>query len=103
MTLGRSMCGSAGRGAAESVVMPSILRPCPATAQTGAPPSVGGLSPGLQEGQHSQDAAVVVVAGGQIELAEDARDVLLDGSGPDDHLARDRRVRASLGHELEHL
>src|SRR5215207_6236572 len=128
MTLGRSMCGSDGRagGAAVSVVMASMLRHVPVRAQTGAPPSVRGLSPrggrseapandrakpghyppgmagakllpmtgrspgtiprngrsearalltGLQERQDGQHTAVVVVAGGQVELAEDVRDV----------------------------
>ena len=46
---------------------------------------------------------VVVVGGGEVELAEDVRDVLLDGAERDDERPRDRGVRAPLGHELEHL
>src|SRR3954453_15543491 len=75
-TLGRSMCGSAGRdeGAAVSGVMGGMLRHAARRAQTGVPPSLRGLSPGLEEGQDGEHAAVVVVAGGQVELAEDVRD-----------------------------
>src|SRR3954454_23540858 len=65
--LGRSMCGRGGRGegGAGREVMGSMLRHAARRAQTGAPPSVGGLSPGLQEGQDRQDTAMIVVPGGQ--------------------------------------
>ena len=41
--------------------------------------------------QHGEHAAVVVLAGGEAELAEDVGDVLLDGAGGDDERAGDRR------------
>ena len=40
---------------------------------------------------------------GQAELAEDARDVLLDRAQRDDELVGDPLVGAALGHQLEHL
>jgi hypothetical protein len=46
---------------------------------------------------------VILVRGGQAELAEDARHVLLDCAERDHHLVRDRLVRAALRHQLEHL
>src|SRR5215207_3812495 len=57
----------------------------------------------LQEREHGQDAAVVGVRHGEAELAEDRRDVLLDGSVGDDERGCDRRVGATLGHQLQHL
>src|SRR5581483_12445236 len=39
----------------------------------------------------------------QSELVDDAVYVLLDGADGEDERARDSRVRAALGHELEHL
>ena len=44
------------------------------------PPDRGGVSRGIEVGQDGQHPAVVVVGGGQIELAEDAGDVLGDGT-----------------------
>ena len=46
---------------------------------------------------------MVLAAGRHAELAEDARDVLLDGVRRDDELLGDALVRAALGHQLEHL
>jgi hypothetical protein len=46
---------------------------------------------------------VICGAGGQVELGEDARHVLLDGAQRDEELVRDRLVRTSLGHKLQHL
>ncbi len=40
---------------------------------------------------------------GEVELEEDARDVLLDRAWRDEEPVGDRLVRAALGHELEHL
>ena len=40
---------------------------------------------------------------GEVELEEDARDVLLGGAWRDEEPVGDRLVRATLGHELEHL
>ena len=48
-----------------------------------------------QVGEHGEHAAVIVVAGGQVELGEDVRDVLLDGAGGDDE--RRGRSRRSCG------
>ena len=56
-----------------------------------------------QVGQHRQHAPVVVVAGRQVELGEDVRDVLLDRARRHHEALGDRRVRAPLGHQLEHL
>src|SRR4051794_7500063 len=57
----------------------------------------------LEVGEHREHAAVAVLDGRQPELAEDARDVLLDRPLGDDELTRDRGVRAALGHVPEHL
>ena len=46
---------------------------------------------GLQVGQHRQHAAVVLGRRRQVELGEDARDVLLDGALGDDELGRRSR------------
>src|SRR5262245_14662351 len=46
---------------------------------------------------------MILGGGGQVELAEDARDVLLDGSLGDDQPLGDRLVRAPFGHQLEYL
>ncbi len=55
-----------------------------------------------QVGEHREHAAVVLVADGQLELGEDVRDVLLHRPGRDHEAFGDRRVRAALGHQLEH-
>src|SRR5690242_7430885 len=59
------------------------------------------LFPGPQEREHRQDAAVILVRGAQLELLEDARDVLLDRAGGHDHPVCDGLVGASFGHQLE--
>src|SRR5271163_924247 len=56
-----------------------------------------------QVGEDGEHTAVIVVAGGEIELGEDVGDVLLDRAGRDDEALGDRRVRAPLGHQLEHV
>src|SRR4051794_40246760 len=56
-----------------------------------------------QEREHGEDASVIVSRGGQIELLEDAAHVLFDGVLGDDELFGDALVRASLGHQREHL
>src|SRR3954447_20370596 len=56
-----------------------------------------------QKCQDGQDPAMVVARGSQVELREDARDVLLDRPQGDEHALSDRLVRAALGHQLEHL
>src|SRR6185312_17107840 len=38
------------------------------------------LSAGLQEGDHGEDAAVVVAGLGQVQLGEDGADVFFDGA-----------------------
>src|SRR6188474_2482824 len=65
-----------------------------------APPGTGSV-PEVRE--HSEDAAVVLGAGGQAELREDARHVLLDGPLGHDQALRDPGVRATLGHQAQHL
>src|SRR5207237_9521029 len=57
----------------------------------------------LEIRQDRQDAAVVLGAGRETELAEDAGDVLLDCALGHDHALGDRLVGAALGHQLEHL
>src|SRR3954464_14882905 len=42
-----------------------------------------------QEGQHREDAAVILVRGAELELLEDAGDVLLDRARGDDHAVGD--------------
>src|SRR3954467_8027328 len=56
-----------------------------------------------QVGEHRQDAAVVVLVGREAELAEDRRHVLLHRPVRDLQSLADALVRASFGHELEHL
>src|SRR3954470_12285308 len=68
----------------------------PATAQRST-------SASFEEREHGEDAAVVVLVVLQRELLEDAVDVLLDGALGHPELARDTGVRASLGHQGEHL
>ncbi len=62
-----------------------------------------GLAGGLQVAQHRQHAAVVALGRRQPELREDRADVLLDRALGDDDPRGDRRVRAPLGHQGEHL
>src|SRR5262245_22605573 len=46
---------------------------------------------------------MAVLAGRQVELGQDAPDVLLDGALRDDEPGGDTGVREALGHETEHL
>src|SRR5215212_10695365 len=57
----------------------------------------------VQEGEHRQDAAVILHRGGEAELVEDAGHVLLDGPLADDELVGDRLVRAALRHQRQDL
>src|SRR5215212_6716737 len=54
-------------------------------------------------GEHRKHAAVVVLARGQVELAEDRGHVPLDRPLGDDELGRDRAVRPPLRHQRQHL
>src|SRR5215208_5648137 len=64
----------------------------------------GALRPsGPQEHQHRQDAARLAARRGQPELVEDARRVLLDGARRDIEAVGDPLVRATCGHQLEHV
>src|SRR5262245_60960022 len=56
-----------------------------------------------QEGEDGEHAAVILGRRREVELAEDARHVLLDGALGDDEALCDRLVRASFRHQLEHL
>src|SRR3954452_10744989 len=77
----------------------------PSAACATAPPSVPPPAPlsRSQEREHSQHPPVIVIGRGQVELAEDARDVLLDRAGRDDHGPGDGGVGPPLGHQLEDL
>jgi hypothetical protein len=57
----------------------------------------------VEEGEYHENAAVIGGADGQVELVEDARDVLLHRPFGDHQTFRDPLVRAALGHQLEHL
>src|SRR5215207_959344 len=61
----------------------------------------------VQLGAHvredGEDAAVVVLARGKVQLVEDHAHVFLDGVLGDDEPLADRLVRAALGDQLEHL
>src|SRR5689334_17128516 len=62
--------------------------------------TLGGLHAARSEvGEHRQDAAVIVVGGGEVELAEDVGHVLLDGAERNHQLARDGGVGPALGDE----
>src|SRR4029453_1207856 len=54
-----------------------------------------------EQREHGKDAAIVVLAVRQIELAEDRLDVALDGARAEKELLADRAVRAALGDERE--
>src|SRR6266536_1401924 len=60
-------------------------------------------SAGLEEGDHREDAAVVVVGLGEAQLGEDTAYVLLDGPLRDPQAAGDAGVGAPLRHQLHHL
>src|SRR4030088_2609324 len=57
----------------------------------------------LEPPQHREDATMVLLAQRQIELGEDAVDVLLNRARGDRQAFCDRRVRTPLGHEAEDL
>src|SRR5262249_58393698 len=54
---------------------------------------------GVQVSEHGEHAPVVVLVGRQPQLGEDAGRVLADCLLGDEQPLRDRRVRASLGHQ----
>src|SRR5262249_16429465 len=58
---------------------------------------------GAQVREHGEHPAVVVVAGREIELGEDARHVLLDCAQGHEQPLCDRLVGAPFGHQLQHL
>src|SRR5215207_2291067 len=58
---------------------------------------------GVDESEHREDAAVVVLPGREAELVEDRAYVLLNGAVRDDQALADRLVRAALCDQLEHL
>src|SRR2546423_10327321 len=61
------------------------------------------VSSGAEESQHCEYAPRLAAGGGQPELPEDARDVLLDRPDGDHELVGDPLVRAPGSHQLEHL
>src|SRR6185437_4206700 len=104
--------GSAGRRTPRIVPLPSrccaplgswraILVASPRVALRRA---IGGLWGRRSEvGEDRQNAAVVIVGGGKIELSEDIGHVLLDGAEADHKLARDGGVGPALSNERERL
>ena len=60
-------------------------------------------SAGLQEGDHGQDAAVVIVGLVQAQLGQDAADVFLDGALGDKEPPCDAGVGTSFGHQAQYL
>jgi signal transduction histidine kinase len=65
-------------------------------------PAVGSLAC-LQEPEDREHPAVLVLALRQVELHEDAADVLLDRALGDEDPVRDPRVGRALGHQGQHL
>src|SRR5947207_10690128 len=63
----------------------------------------GVFGSGAKERQHREHPARLAARRRQAELAEDARDVLLDRAEGDHEPVGDPLVRASGGHQLEHL
>ena len=57
----------------------------------------------VEEGQHREDAPVILSSLGHLQLAQDAADVLLHGALGHPQLACDTGVGAALGHEREDL
>src|SRR5437867_4211905 len=55
-----------------------------------------------QIGQHRQHAPVVVTRGFKLQLHEDAAHMGLDGLGAEVESSSDRRVGATLSHDVEH-
>ena len=60
-------------------------------------------SSAAQVREHGEHAPVVLDRRREVELGEDRGDVLLDRALGDDQRLGDRRVRAALGHQAEHL
>src|SRR5262249_57860242 len=58
---------------------------------------------GTQKSEHGEHATVVFRRGGQAQLPEDARYVLLDRALGHDESLRDRLVRPALGDQLQYL
>src|SRR5262245_63911317 len=84
------------------VSMPRNYDPT-AAATSGLTPDLLRDSPlRLEQREHGQDAPVVVRRLSEAELAEDRVHVRLDGLRAEEKLAADARVRAALGHQLEH-
>src|SRR6266511_2980355 len=88
------------RRALIAVGTPDWLRAVPSGRETSAR---AGSPLSTQEGEHGEDAPVVLGGRREAELPEDAGDVLLDGALGDDEAFRDRLVRPSLGHQFEYL
>src|SRR5258706_10197663 len=72
--------------------------------------SLSGISPGppdplagLEELEDRQHPTMVRLALRQVELAEDAADVLLDGSLGNEDLPGDARIGRALSHQAEDL
>ena len=61
------------------------------------------LRPAPQRDQHGQHPAMVVLGPVQPQLGEDVRDVALHGLQADRQAVGDRAVRASLGHQRQHV
>src|SRR5260370_10537502 len=60
-------------------------------------------SSGFEEPEHRQHPPVIGVAFRQVELGQDAADVLLDRALGDEDPARDARIGRTLRHQGEHL
>src|SRR5437867_608409 len=85
------------------VAVGGSLAPCGPRGDVASPLLGVWLTPAFEKGKHGQDAAVVLRGCRQAKLLEDAGHVLLDGPGCDEHPLADCLVRATLGHQLEHL
>src|ERR1035438_2329287 len=58
---------------------------------------------GIEERQHREHPTVILVGGRQLELRQDAADMLFDGALADKQPMGDSAVRTAFGHEREHL
>src|SRR5256884_7457272 len=70
----------------------TLFRSTPAPRDPGITRRLG--SAGLEEGDHGEDAAVVIVGLGQVQLGEDTADVFLDGAPGDEEPPGDAGVGA---------
>ena len=59
---------------------------------------VSNYSAGIQEHEHREHPTVVIVGCGQLELGQNASDMLFDGTLADKQPIGDSAVRAALGH-----